>query len=86
MQSIKTTKSILNRLSEIDKLTKRYNKPQLILITMDKNKWLIREHYYSNNKKPIFKEMFYDDYKEYLASRNLDKNTPIIINDLPRDV
>lgn len=82
MQSIKKTKNILNRLNELDIKTMLINKPRLVLIVSDKKGWLIREYY--NNSK--YRESIYDDYTEYLNNKNLDKQTSIIINDLPKDV
>ena len=80
MQNIKTTKSILNRVSDLDKKTQIFTKPNIIIIEQDKKQWLIKEYYFNNQID--YKELFYKDYTKYLESKNLDTQTPIIIDDL----
>lgn len=84
MQIKPSKKSVIDRIINLDKALKDINKPNLIMITKDKYKgYKITEHYYNINKQPRFKELFYDDYKDYLASFKQDLKIPIIINDLP---
>lgn len=86
MLQTKTTKrGIIDRLINLDKATMISKKPHLVLIEQDDTKgYKIVEHYYNINNSYKHKELFYEDYNEYLSKANLDKNTPVIINDLPR--
>lgn len=79
------SKSIINRLTYLDKKTIYLNKPNVILIEKDnkKNNWQIKEQYFNKNTASVdFKYYYYDDYNEYLDSANLPKDTPVIIFDL----
>lgn len=87
MLQTKTTKrGIIDRIVNLDKATIQGKKPHLVMISLaDNNKgWRIQEHYFKPNKQVDFKELFYEDYNDYLKTANLDKNTPVIVNDLPR--
>lgn len=86
MLQTKTTKrGIIDRIVNLDKATMQGKKPHLVMITLDKEGWRIQEHYFKPNKQVDFKELFYEDYNDYLKTASLDKNTPVIVNDLPRE-
>lgn len=86
MLQTKTTKrGIIDRLINLDKATMIGKKPHLVIIEQDKKGYKVVEHFYNINKNPTYKELFYEDYNEYLDNVVLNKNTPVIINDLPRE-
>lgn len=87
MLQTKTTKrGIIDRIVNLDKATMQGKKPHLVMISLtdDNKSWRIQEHYFKPNKQVDYKEYFYEDYNDYLAKADLDKNTPVIVNDLPR--
>lgn len=87
MLQTKTTKrGIIDRIVNLDKATMQGKKPHLVMISLtdDNKSWRIQEHYFRPNKQVDYKEYFYEDYNDYLIKADLDKNTPIIVNDLPR--
>lgn len=87
MLQTKTTKrGIIDRIVNLDKATLMGKKPHLVMISIaDDNKgWRIVEHYFKPNQQVSYKELFYEDYNDYLNRANLDKGTPVIVNDLPR--
>ena len=78
---------IIKRLTIIDKKLMQSNKPYIVFITLDNEGWDIKEHYHSspnNIYQTTTKSYFYKDYEDYLKIANLDNDTPVIINDLPR--
>ena len=79
-------RSVIDRIVNLDKATLMGKKPHLVMISIaDDNKgWQVVEHYYRPNQQVSQKELYYEDYKDYLNSANLDKGTPVIVNDLPR--
>lgn len=84
MQIKPSKKSVIERIIDLDKKIKVSKTPNLIIITKDNKKgYKITEHYYSISKQPRFKELFYDNYKDYLETINKNLKIPIIINDLP---
>jgi len=86
MLNSKTSKrSIIDRIVNLDKATMQGKKPHLVMITLDSKGWRIQEHYFKPNKQVDYKEYFYEDYNDYLEKADLDKNTPVIVNDLPRE-
>lgn len=86
LQTKTTKKSIIDRIVNLDKATLMGKKPHLVMISIaeDNKSWRIVEHYFKPNKQVDFKEYFYEDYNDYLNKANLDNNTPVIVNDLPR--
>ena len=79
-----TKKGIIDRIINLDKATMLGKKPHIVMISRDKQKgWRIVEHYFNINHSVKNKEYFYDNYKTYLNNADLDKNTPVIVNDLP---
>ena len=87
MLQTKTTKrGIIDRIVNLDKATMQGKKPHLVMISLtdDNNSWRIQEHYFRPNKQVDYKEYFYEEYNDYLVKADLDRNTPVIVNDLPR--
>lgn len=79
---LQTKKGIINRVVKLDKAIMQSKKPNLVIITLASEGWRIQEHYFKPNKQVDYKEHIYNDYKEYLDVLNLNKNTPIIIDNL----
>ena len=75
---------VIKRLSTIDKIVMQSNKPHLVFIDLEQTGWRITEHYFNGKYQVSFKTYHYDNYEDYLNKADLNDNTPVIINDLPR--
>lgn len=79
-----TKQSLIKRIANLDKATIKSTYPNIVIIEQETNGWSIQEQYYKPNKQVQYKELFYNDYNEYLKTANLNDKTVVIVNDLPK--
>lgn len=79
-----TKQSLIKRIADLDNATIQSNYPNIVIIEREAKGWSIQEQYYKPNKQVQYKELFYNDYNEYLKTANLNDKTVVIVNDLPK--
>lgn len=77
--------SLLKRIENLDNATIQSNYPNIVIIEQEGNGWTIQEQYYKARRQVKYKELFYNDYNEYLKTAKLDSKTVVIVNDLPNE-
>lgn len=77
--------NLIKRIENLENATKQSEYPNIVIIEQEGNGWTIQEQYYKARRQVKYKELFYNDYNEYLKTAKLDSKTVVIVNDLPKE-